>query len=92
MLAEIFPVFQLAVEAKKANIADIVVDCLQQLIAQGHIQGVVTAVGTSLKHSPPKDTASSELEEESEGGINAAEPNKVSYAAQVIDLICKYVE
>lgn len=92
MLPDIFPVFQLAVEVKKASIADIMLDCLQQLIARQHIQGVVTAVSTSLKQGPPKDTTSSEMEEENEGGCTVVDANTVSYATQVMDMICKYVE
>ncbi|CAD7702431.1 unnamed protein product [Ostreobium quekettii] len=85
--AEIFPVFQLAMDMKKANLADILLDCLQRLIAHRHVQGVVTSVSTSLKST--RDAGAGEMEEESEAGSVILEAGKVPHQAQVIDMICK---
>lgn len=76
----VFPVFQASIATKRGALAEVVLDCLQLMIAHRCIRGVVTTVGTSLK---PELSGSGYVE-----GLTK-EPGRVPYQGQIIDMICQ---
>ena len=74
----VFPIFQSAISTKRTQLVEVVMDCLQMLVAHRLIQGVVTSIGTSLKSGTPSSSKSDQQRSSSH----------VSYQAQVIDMIC----
>ncbi|GMH32506.1 hypothetical protein BSKO_00340 [Bryopsis sp. KO-2023] len=85
--AVIFPVFQSAIDTKRPNLSEIVVDCLQRLVAHRHARGVVTSVGTSLKSSASQQSMM-DGDEEAEASITM-DPAKIPYYGRIIDMICR---
>lgn len=74
----VFPIFQSAVETKKVQLVEVVLDTLQLLIAHRLMRGVVTAVGTSLKSGTPPSSHTDP----------GASSSRVSYQGQAIDMVC----
>lgn len=86
-MIEIFPIFHSALATKRPNLAEIVLDCLQRLVAHRHVQGVVTSVATSLKSSSASQ-ASLEGDEDVDTAVTDS-TEKVPYQASIIDMICR---